>query len=89
MNRDLQRVEVELEEDAGSAAVVVKHACVVGHAVLICVQRLGAWRNVCRRYDVEEVLIRDEGYITVSDRMNGAARVHSRSWVSSNELSRG
>ena len=58
---DLERIEVELEENARCAAVVVKHASVVGYAVLVRVERLGARRDVCRGYDMEEVLVRDEG----------------------------
>ena len=61
MDRELHRVEVELEEDAGHAAVVLKYAGVVRHAVLMRVQRLRARRDVCRRDDVHEVLVRDEG----------------------------
>ena len=89
MNRQAHRFHVKLKEDAWDAPVMFQHARIVRDAVLVSLQWARAWCNVGCWDDVEEVLIRDEGYITVSDRMNGAARVHSRSWVSSNELSRG
>ena len=40
MDSDLQRIEIELEEDAGRAAVMVKSASIVGYAVLVRVEGL-------------------------------------------------
>jgi hypothetical protein len=62
VDRKAHWVEVELKEDAGCATVVVKHAGVVGDTVLMGVQWGGARRYVCRRYDVQKVLVRDEGW---------------------------
>ena len=51
------RVQVELEEDAGCAGVVRERAGVVRDAVLVRVQRGGAWGDVSRRDYMEEVLV--------------------------------
>ena len=58
----MQRLKIKLEEDSGCAAVVVKDTRVVRHAVLVGVQGLGTRRDVGRRDNMEEVLVRDECY---------------------------
>ncbi len=62
MDGDLEGIKVELEEDARCAAVVVEHPCIVGHAVLVRLERFRARRDVRGRDDVEEVLVRNKRY---------------------------
>lgn len=60
MDRQAQRFHVELEENAGGTAIMLKHARVVRNTVLVCAERRGARRNVSRRDDMEEVLVGDK-----------------------------
>jgi hypothetical protein len=60
MYGDSERVKLEFEEDSGRAAVVLDFPCVVGHAVLIGVQGRASGSDVCRRYNMQEILVRDE-----------------------------
>jgi len=63
MEGDRQGVELKFEEDAGGAAVMFDLARVVGHAVLVSAQRLGAGRDVGCGDNVEEVLVCDEVFV--------------------------
>ena len=58
---DSQRIEVEFEEDARRADAVVELAVVVRDAVLVCSDDVGGAGAVCGRYDMQEVLVRNEG----------------------------
>lgn len=51
---------IELEEDARSALVVLDLSCVMSDAILIGVQGRASWGNESRRYDMQEILVRDE-----------------------------
>lgn len=60
VQRDAERVEVEFEEDAGGAAVVLDLTRVVCDGVLMRVERGTAGCNVGCWDDVKEVLVGDE-----------------------------
>ena len=57
---DDHRIQVKLEENARGALVVTQFANVVCDAVLVRVERCGAWCNVSSRHHMEEVLVRHE-----------------------------
>jgi hypothetical protein len=60
MDRQTQRLQVELEENSWRAFAVLQYTGVVRDAILICVNRLCARSNVCRWHDVYEILVRDK-----------------------------
>jgi hypothetical protein len=57
---ELDRIDFELEEDSGSAAVVLKNSCVVGDAILAGVEGGLTGSDVLCGDDVQEVLVGDE-----------------------------
>ena len=61
-----ERFQIELEEDAGRGLAVLEHALVVCDRVLVGAHRVRARRDVRRRDDCEEVLVRRERFKGVS-----------------------
>lgn len=62
VNCDMEWIEVEFEEYARCAAVMIYRAFVMGDAVLIGVQWGGAGCDVGRGDNMQEVLVRNKGY---------------------------
>ena len=71
MDCELEGFKVELEEDSGCPAVMVEDTGVVGHAVLVRIQRGRARSDVCGGDHMEEILVRDkcwsEGQTTITE----------------------
>lgn len=57
---DGERVKFEFEEDSGRAAVVLDLPCIVGYTVLVGVQGRATGSDICRRHDMQKVLVGDE-----------------------------
>jgi hypothetical protein len=62
MHGDGHWVQVKLEEDARSTFAMLQDPSVVSNTVLISFQGAGTRGNICCGYDMEEVLVGDEGY---------------------------
>jgi hypothetical protein len=60
MYRKGDRIKIKLEEDAWRALVVFHNTLVVSDAVLMRLQWLGPWSDVCRRHDMHEILVSHE-----------------------------
>ena len=56
----VERFNVEFKENARSAGVVVKNPRVVGHAVLVCLERFRTRCNIRGGNDGQEVLVCDK-----------------------------
>jgi hypothetical protein len=60
MDRQTQRLEVELEENSRRIVSMFDYAGVVGDAVLVSVQRGTSRCNISSRNDMQEIMVGDE-----------------------------
>jgi len=63
MDRDVQRIEFELEEDSWSALAMIRLSSVMGDTVLVRPQRFAPRWDVCGRDDLKKVLVGNERFI--------------------------
>lgn len=88
-NGEFDGVEIEFEEDPGCPTVVVEDTGVVSDTVLVGLQGLRAGCNVRSWDHMEKILVRDKCCDRLQSIVEVRGCIDSRSWVSSNELSRG
>ncbi len=59
-----QWFKIEFEENAGDTSIVFQDPCIMCDTILVCVQGFRSGGDVSGRDHMEEVLIRDEGYLS-------------------------
>ena len=79
-----KRLNVELKKDSRGAVLMVQNPLVVGHTILVSVQWLCARSDVCRRYDIEIILVGNESCNGIYVQLGKCGPIrHSRAWASS------
>ena len=62
MHDQLYRLDLKLEENTRRATVMIVNTCIMGHTVLIRLQRCGSRRDIRGRNDANEILVRHKRY---------------------------